>query len=556
MLRKLTISNYALIDRLETEFGPGLSVITGETGAGKSIMLGAISLLLGGRADTRSIRRKDTRTMVEAVFSDPPEELCGIIEEAGPEWSPYELIIRRELSPTGRSRAFINDTPVTLQTLQAVSPSLIDIHSQHHNLLLADSRHQLSIVDTMAGNSKLRDEYHRMFGEYVKLRQYLETARRELDRTRENREFLLFQLEQLDKLKPLRGELEEVERRFGLLSDAGEIKEQLSLAAGLTGGYERSALSLLSEARVALGRIDLSLFEDIRGDGPGVQQRLENLYIELKDLSETLGSFASEVEDDPETLSRVADRMDKLYEAQKRFKVSSYDELVSFHEELRRRVDPTDDDASRLSEVEAELRSLARQLKDKASELSTTRVKAAEEFSDLLTATAIPLGLPNLKFSAMVSKGRLHSDGMDRVSFLCRFNKNQELIPLDKAASGGEMSRLMLSLKEILSTRLRQPTVIFDEIDTGVSGEIADRMGRMMRNMGKGTQVIAITHLPQVASKGERHYRVYKTDVADSTLTRVSVLSDEERRLELAKMLSGDQVDDAALRNAASLLSR
>lgn len=556
MLRKLTISNYALIDHLETEFGPGLSVITGETGAGKSIMLGAISLLLGGRADTRSIRRSDARTIVEAVFSDPPEELRRLLEESGLEWNDEELIVRRELSPSGRSRAFINDSPVNLQTLQAVSPSLIDIHSQHHNLLLADSRHQLAIVDAVAGNASIREEYGQLFSRYVRLRQQVEASKREFDRTRENREFLLFQLDQLNRLKPLRGELAEVERRFELFSDAGEIKSQLTQAAGLMGGYERGALSLLSEARDALGRIDLSLFEREGGDGPGVQQRLENLYIELKDLSETLAGFASEVEDDPVALARVADRMDRLYEAQKRFKVSSHDELVDFHEELRRKVGPADDDTSRLAESEAELRRLARQLKEKASELSLTRVKAASEFSEQLTATAIPLGLPNLKFSAMVSKGKLHSGGMDSVSFLCRFNKNQDLLPLEKAASGGEMSRLMLSMKDILSTRLKQPTVIFDEIDTGVSGEIADRMGRMMRSMGEGTQVIAITHLPQVASKGERHYRVYKTDVDDSTLTRVTLLSDDERRMELAKMLSGDRVDDAALRNAASLLSR
>lgn len=553
MLRQLNISNYALIDSVETEFGPGFSVITGETGAGKSIMLGALSLLLGGRADSGAVRSKERKTVIEAIFSDPPVSLAGTVAEAGCEWNAGELIVRREISPNGRSRSFVNDSPVTLQTLARITPSLIDIHSQHHNLLLLDHSHQLGIIDAMAGNARLLADYKESFARYVRLRQQLEHLRRDQARNRENREFMLFQLEQLDKLKPRKGELAELEREFELFSDAGEIKERLAEAAGMTGGFERSAAAMLGEARASLGRVDLSLFEG--DETPGIRQRLESVYIEVKDISETLAGFASRIEDDPARLSKISERMDRIYEALKRFKVADDDALADFHTRLRKDVAGIDGDNSDISRIEEELHRLAPELKEKALALSESRIKAADEFSELLTGKAMPLGLPNLKFSAMVSKGKLTADGMDSVSFLCRFNKNQELMPLEKAASGGEMARLMLCLKEIMSARLRQPTVIFDEIDTGVSGEIADRMGRMMRSMGAGAQVIAITHLPQVASKGLRHYRVFKTDDETATRTEIRMLDEAGRETELAKMLSGDRIDTAAMENARSLLA-
>lgn len=553
MLEKLTIKNYALIDSVEIEFHEGLSIITGETGSGKSIMLGALSLLTGGRADSRVIRQGEKKAVIEATFNNPAPELMPIVENAGADWSSEVLIVRRELGNNGRSRAFVNDSPVTLQTLQMLMPSLIDIHSQHHNLQLIDPRRQLAIVDTIAGNSDILAQYRAIFGEYARLRQQIEQRRRERERNRENREFMLFQLEQLEKLKPKRGELEALERDYDIYSDATEIRESLAKAAGSMGCNENSAVSLLADARSELGKVDLSLFEDSE-EQPGLMQRIESLYVELKDVADTLEGFATSIDCDPAKLTRISARMDKLYEAQKRFKVESNDELVEFHERLKKSIGGPDGSDTELEDMEARLRDLAKSLKSKATELSASRQAAAEEFSEMLTATAIPLGLPNLKFSVVISKGKLHSDGMDRVEFLCRFNKNQELMALEKVASGGELSRLMLSLKEILSSKLRQPTVVFDEIDTGVSGEIADRMGRMMREMGKSTQVIAITHLPQVASKGATHYKVYKEDTSDSTVTRVEQLDKQRREAELAKMLSGDKVDVAALENAKSLL--
>ncbi len=555
MLSKLTISNYALIDRLETDFSTGLTAITGETGSGKSIMLGALSLLRGVRADSRVVRKPAGKAVVEAVFAMPPRSLRPVIEEAGCDWNDEELILRREVSSTGRSRAFVNDSPVKLQTLQALSYSLIDIHSQHETMKLADSSSQLRIIDAMAGNRQLLEDYRALYSKYVGLRRRLDECRRDIARNRENREFMLFQLEQLDRLKPRRGELDELERLYDIYSDAGEIKEQLSAAYGLIDGYDRSAVSLLAEVRSALGRLDLSLFEKEDVDSPGLQQRIETLYIELRDIASTIGDYASGVEADPARLAKISGRMDSLYEAQKRFKVEDNDALVDFHESLRQKVGPETGSSEEVESLESEIRELAPKLKTKALELSASRASAANEFSELLTATAKPLGLPNLKFSVLMAKCKPSSDGVDCISFLCRFNKNQELQPLENVASGGEMSRLMLSMKEILSSRLHQPTVVFDEIDTGVSGEIADRMGRMMKSMSLSTQVIAITHLPQVASKGDHHFRVYKTDNEESTVTRLECLDEAGRRRELAQMLSGDHVDEAAMRNASSLLA-
>lgn len=557
MLKTLSISNYALIDKAEIDFGPGLSIITGETGAGKSIMLGALSLLLGSRADSRIVARGQKKAVVEATFTSPPQRLRKAVEGAGAEWDADILIVRRELSAGGRSRAFVNDSPVTLQVIQAITPALVDIHSQHNNLLLADPMARLSIVDAMAGNNALLNDYRSAFRQYVALRHSLEERRAELARNRENREFMLFRLEQLDKLKPRRGELEELEREYDLLSDAGEIKESIAMASSLLSDPERSALALLSEARGALSRVNLSLLEPESDTAlGGIQQRIGSLYIELKDIASTIEGYASEIEDNPARLQRVSARIDAINEALRRFKVNDEDQLVELHDKMRHELAGSAESDTEIAEMQSQLTCLGRSLKEKAERLSATRRDAADTLSVKLMESASALGMPNLKFSIVVNRGKLHSEGMDSVEFLCSFNKNQELMPLERVASGGETSRLMLILKAILSGRLNIPTVIFDEIDTGVSGEIADRMGTMMKRMGTDVQVLAITHLPQVASKGTRHYRVFKSDVADATLTHIKILTEEERVLELAKMLSGDHVDDPALANARSLLGK
>lgn len=550
MLTRLKISNYALISSIEIELGKGLSIITGETGSGKSIMLGALSLLLGGRGEQRSLRDKERKAVIEAVFSDLPAELKPVLENAEIDWAEGEMIVRREILPSGRSRAFINDSPVTIQLLSEITPRLIDIHSQHHNLLLADQRQQLRIIDAVAANDTELRTYRDLFGRYVELRTRLEKLKREAAANRQNREFLAFQLEQLDKLKPRRGELEKIEKEFDICSDSTEIKENLSGASSLLGGLDSSAIARAADARGMLSRVDLSLFGESASD---LAQRLESVYVEIKDIYETLEDLAQNVQADPRRLEAISQRMNALYEAQTRFHVADNDALVELHESIRRKLSAIDGGAD-FQELETELRQLAGKLKEAALRLSDTRLRAAEQFSAELTSTVRSLGLPNLRFSVMLTRGKLGADGMDSASFICSFNKNQEMQPLEKVASGGEISRLMLSLKGIMCSRLKLPTVIFDEIDTGVSGEIADRMGSMMRDIGKDMQVLAITHLPQVAAKGAAHYHVYKTDDKDTTVSRIERLSEEDRIMEIASMLSGEKVNAAAMQNARSLL--
>lgn len=539
MLSHLEIRNYALIDSVSLEFRPGFTTITGETGAGKSIMLGALSLLCGARADSKALSASGQKTVVEAIF----------------ETDGGERILRREIAPGGRSRAFIDDSPVNLTELADTASRLIDIHSQHNNALLSSPAHQLEIIDAMSGNSKVLKEYRDLFHRYVSLRKKLQTQMEEISRAREQREFLAFRLENLDRLKPQRGEWDELSRRHDILSDAGEINERLNEAAYLLGTSDSSAIARLAEAREALRKVDFSLFEEKDGDSDPLLQRIENLYVELKDIAETVADKAADIEADPAQLERVDARMDALHEAMKRYKVGNANALVDLHLQLReqmRLIDGGDEDTERL---EKEYRSLRDELRIKADELSATRLKAAAQFSEDLVNLARPLGLPNLRFSVMVGKGKLSVDGQDTVEFLCSFNKNQELQPLAKVASGGETARLMLCIKDLTARRMNLPTIIFDEVDTGVSGDIADRMGRMMSGMGESAQIITITHLPQVASRGAEQFRVFKTDTEDRTLTRIERLDDEGRRLEIAKMLAGADITAEALANASALLN-
>lgn len=556
MLSHLEIRNYALIEELELDFSSGFSIITGETGAGKSIMLGALSLLSGARADSRVARREGKKTVVEAVFEDTDPALAPIVAKAGVAVSGEgEIILRREIVASGRSRAFINDTPVPVQQLAEVGSRLIDIHSQHNNLLIASGSHQLEILDCLAGNKELVEQYREVFGEYVTLRSRLANLREEMARSRENRDFLTFRLEHLDKLRPRRGEWDKLSRMHDILSDAGEIRDWLSRAVRMLEGEESSALARVADARESLRHVDFSLFENREEpDTPGLRQRLESLYVELKDISATVADHAARVQADEGTLRRVSSRLDALHEAVKRFRVADADALVDLHEELRHSLSLIDGGNQDAETLEKEVKTLGRKLREHAEALSQSRARAAAGFADMLTERCRPLGLPNLRFSVMLGKGKLSASGQDTVEFLCAFNKNQELEQLQKVASGGETARLMLCIKGIVAGKMRQPTVIFDEIDTGVSGDIADRMGAMMERMGENMQVMAITHLPQVAARGREHYRVYKSDEADRTLTRVERLDGPSREREIAKMLAGADVGTAAIENARALL--
>lgn len=553
MLERLTIKNYALIDNLELDFDAGLTILTGETGAGKSIMLDALSLLQGGRADTRVIADGDSKSVVEALFSDVDQNLKSFFISNDLDWNDGDIIIRREISQNGRSRAFINDRPVTLTILAQLSEQLIDIHSQHANARLNDASAQLEVIDAMAANENLLADYVEEFAAYVNLRGKIRRLRQQIEKTRENSEFIRFQLEQLDKLNPRKGELAEIERKYEMLNDADEIKERLMRIAALTSGGEGGTLERLAQARALADRVDMQVFTADESS-KNMSQRLEQIIIELKDINESIEDFASAIDSDPMALQKASARMNQYYELIKRFRVVDADALVDLRDDLKSKIQGLDAEDGLLPELEKESRTRAKVLKEKVDLVTVSRRKAADELVAMLNETARPLGLKNMNFTVFMETGKLTVQGQDHVEFRCAFNKNQQPGPLAKIASGGELSRLMLSLKRILADRMNLPTIIFDEVDTGVSGEIADKMGSMMQQMGNEMQVLTITHLPQVAAKGRNHYKVFKTDGDNRTTTGVRRLSDTERVQEIAAMMSGSEVTDAALDNARQLL--
>lgn len=554
MLQRLKIENYALIEKLELEFGEGLTIITGETGAGKSIMLGALSLIMGGRADTRVISDGGAKSVVEADFVDVDPSLRELFDEKGVEWveesGEAEVIIRREISQTGRSRVYINGGAVTLTTLTAISARLIDIHSQHANAKINSAAEQLHIVDVMADNTPELESYKRVFGKYVALRRRIAALRESMNRTAEAEGLMRFQLEQLDKLNPKLGELEEIEKRFELLSDADEVKERLTQISGLIG--QAGALDAVTEANALVRKLS----DNITG-GEGEQSmtsRLEAIAVELKDIAATIDDLNDSIEADPMTLGKLSERMNAYYEAVKRFKLADADALVAMRDDIRNKLGGVGEDGIDLSQLERESAVEAKRLREEAERLSATREKGAKLLTEKIVAKARPLGLANLDFEVKIEHGKPTVNGRDDISFLCSFNKGGSLQPLADVASGGEISRMMLSLKGVLAGKMQMPTVIFDEIDTGVSGDIADRMGEMMRAMGDDMQVIVITHLPQVAAKGRMHYKVYKSDKGEKTVTGVRLLDAEERVREIAGMISGSNVGETAMQAARELL--
>jgi len=557
MLRKLTIRNYALIDSLELEFGPGLTIITGETGAGKSIMLGALSLIMGGRADSRVISDGDSKSVVEALFSNPTQDLESLFADYDLDWNAEEVLIRREIAANGRSRVFVNDVPVTLGALSAISGRLIDIHSQHENARLADPAAQLGIVDAVSDNEGIRHEYAAAFSRFVGIRNRVKQLRLELDRAKDNRDYLQFQYDGLKSLNPKRGELAEIERRFELLSDADEIRGRLQTFRSLLGENERGAIDLLRSAHAETDKIDFSLVGAApEGESLSIPARLDNVIVELQDIYETVDDAVSLVESDPAALDKVSRRMNDYYEAVRHYRVKDADELVDMMERIKGQLEALETGADELPALEREGKKVAAEVKELGRELSETRRRGAGRFSALVTAAARPLGLPNLDFKVEVEAGKIGPNGQDHVDFLCSFNKNRNPGSLAKMASGGEMSRLMLTIKGLLAGRMNLPTIIFDEIDTGVSGEIADKMGDMMVSMSKDMQVMAITHLPQVAAKGDSHFKVFKEDEETRTVTHVRKLDEESRVHELAAMMSGSEVGEAAINNARALLGK
>ncbi|MCH5224414.1 MAG: DNA repair protein RecN [Muribaculaceae bacterium] len=553
MISRLSIDNYALIDKTDIEFGQRFVVITGETGAGKSIMLDALSLLMGSRADTKAVGNKERKTIVEALFRSPDPLLKKILEENNIEWDADELIVRREINPSGKSRNFVNDTPVNLGFLGLISSHLLDIHSQHSNALLNRPEEQLAIIDAFGETSSFQLQYLEVFKEYVALRNRIKKIKEARATGKENREFLLFRLEQLDKLKPKRGELEQLEREAEILGDADNIKTNLEEALTSLSGGNASALRQLQHATSLLEVVDFDLLDPSGNDE--VKSRLDSLKIELRDICDTIEGYSDKINSDPELLEKVQSRIESLYEAMKRFKVKDEEELVTLHMKLKEELEGIDSDNVDVSEMERQLKERAKILKERADQLSEKRVEVASRFAETIEEAIRPLGLPNVKFKVEIEKGKMSAEGQDIVTFSCSFNKNHPLQPVAAIASGGEISRVMLGLKSIMAKRMKLPTVIFDEIDTGVSGEIAHKMGKMMKEMSADMQVISVTHLPQVAASGDTHLKVYKADDKEKTVSHVKVLSSEERVNEIAGMLSGTTINEAALENAKILLN-
>ena len=551
MLESLHISNYALIDNLDIDFHNGFNIITGETGAGKSIILGALSLILGGRADTKVIRNNERKSVIEAIFSikDYPS-LKKICDENDIEWDDLQCILRREIAPNGRSRAFVNDSPVSLSQLSDIAIQLVDIHSQHQNLLLASPDYQLNIIDNLAGNNDRLKEYYHLYQEYVNAVRQLKETRRAIEKGVADEDFTRFQLEQLEEMNLVAGEQEDLEREREILSNMTSIKETLySALEALTNG-KSNVLSLLNNAVD-----DCEDLENVLEDENNLTERLETARIEIQDIAETLSQYDSNLNADPQELERIEDRLNKIYSLEHKHKVSTVDELIAIRDNLQKRLDTIDNSDYAIKQLEKQAKQAYKMALSAAKEISKHRQDEANSFAKLLKERALPLGMKNLQCEIKITPIEISSTGIDKIEFLFAFNKNQQLMPVGNTASGGEISRLMLSIKTIIANKMQLPSIIFDEVDTGVSGDIANSMGEMMQSIAQNIQVLAITHLPQVASKGNHHYKVFKEDDETSTLTRIKELSIEERVDELALMLSGSTINEAARANARSLLN-
>lgn len=558
MIKTLHISNYALIDEIDIDFADGFNIITGETGAGKSIIMGALSLLTGGRADSKAMRSEDKKTVIEAVFtlseSDGVSSLLADNDVDNPDCG--EIILRRELTASGgRSRAFINDTPVNLTLLRQVAEQLVDIHSQHENQLLSQPEYQLGIIDNLAGNEVLLGDYHKAYSAFRSaLKQFTDT-RDMIRRNRDDADFIQYQYEQLASMNLEPGEHASLEQEREVLSNIGNIKDSMeNVLRPLVNGTE-NVLGLLS---VAVGAVR-ELSETLEGsdtDYAVLADRLESARIEISDITDTIAAEDAKTGADPERLAEVEQRLSELYSLELKHHVENSDELILLQERLAKQISALDDAENILASLENAAKRAKKTAWTLAQQISERRIAAASTFVNELRRRAMPLGMPNIRCEISITQGKLGPDGIDQVQFLFAFNKNQPLMPIGSTASGGELSRVMLTVKSIVAESMHLPSIIFDEVDTGVSGDIAGRMGAMMASIGEHIQVITITHLPGVAALGRRHFKVYKEDDETSTNTRIRILDNEERIGEIALMISGSATDSAAIANACALLSK
>ena len=550
MLKQLYIKNFTLIDELNIQMHPGFSVITGETGAGKSIILGAIGLLLGNRADSKSIKAGRDRCVIEAHFDLSKYDMQQFFTDNDIDEDLSDTIIRRELTAAGKSRAFINDTPVSLTKMRELGEQLVDIHSQHQNLLLQKEDFQLNVVDIIAQDEKQRKNYEAAYNQYKQANQKLNALKAEIEKNRENEDFLRFQFKELDEAQLQNGEQEELEQEYEMLSHSEDIKTALYQADNHLSGDDGNIIERLKQASEQLANI-----KDVYPEVTELLERIDSSYIELKDIAQEINGLTDHVEFDPARLETINERLDKLNSLQQKFHVRDLGELIETYHQLKEQLSHIDHSDENVEALEQEVAQLLEKAQKQAKELTAIRTKAAKKVEEEMKQRLIPLGIPNVRFCISLTEKPLSHDGGDKVSFLFSANKSTPLQPVTQVASGGEIARVMLSLKAMISGAVKLPTIIFDEIDTGVSGKIAEKMAQIMVEMGNHErQVLSITHLPQIAAMGSHHYKVSKQETDEGTISRMTELSQQERIQEIAQMLSGSDVSEAALANAKELL--
>ena len=550
MLKHLYIKNFTLIDELDIELRQGFSVITGETGAGKSIVLGAIALLLGQRADPKTIKYGADKCIIEAHFDLSRYGMDDFFKDNDIENDPEDCIIRRELMASGKSRAFINDTPVQLTMLKELGERLVDVHSQHQNLLLNKQDFQLGVLDIIAEDSQQLAKYQEIFRQYQHVRQELEALKERIERDRQNADFLQFQCDELTQAGLVEGEQEELEQKNDTMSHSEEIKSALYDADNALGAEQIGVVANLRSALSSMKRI-----EKVYPPAEELVQRMDSSYIELKDISEEISGYLEDIDFDPSEMEAVVNRLDRLYDLEKKYHADSIGELIEKRDELRKQLDCIENSDEALHDLQQKLIALKESADKEAVVLTNIRSKSAKKIEKEMNSKLVPLGMPNVRFAIQMTTTDLDINGQDKVAFLFSANASTPLQPVSQVASGGEIARVMLSLKAMISGAVKLPTIIFDEIDTGVSGKMAEKMAEMMQEMGEhGRQVISITHLPQIAALGSTHYKVEKKETATGTTSSMSELTAEQRVLEIAQMLSGSDISEAAIQNAKQLL--
>lgn len=554
MLKKLDIRNFTLIDHLEMALYPGFSVITGETGAGKSIVIGAIGLLLGNRADAKQVKRGCDKCIIEATFDLSiyhSDVLKDFFEDNDLDYEPEECLLRREVNANGKSRAFINDTPVTLALMRELGEQLIDVHSQHQNLLLSKEDFQLNVVDIIARDRQQLADYRAAFAEYRSAQRRLEELREQIATSRDNEDFLRFQQKELSEANLASGEQEQLEQEAELMSHAEDIKRALHEADYGLSGDDTGIVNLTRSIAAQLRSV-----ADVYPEAQELAERLESCFVELKDISQEIASKVDDVEYDPQRFNLITQRLDTIYTLQQKFHVQTVDELLDRLNGINAQLDNIDNSGEELQELERSVEKLHAVCVEKAVVLTDMRRKSATVVEQELSKLLVPLGIPKVRFKVDVSPADLSTNGADKVMFLFSANSSTDMQPVSQVASGGEIARVMLSLKAMISKAIGLPTIIFDEIDTGVSGRVAEQMAHIMRDMGKANrQVLCITHLPQIAAAGSTHYKVAKQETEQGTVSTMTQLSDEQRITEIAQMLSGSDVSQAAVDNAKSLLA-